>query len=673
MNCGSNGVWRLKESIAEVVVPKGADEVGSFLVQHPVTQKAVQVSLAGTKLQPGDLTHIDELGNIKKVYSDEERGWFWYSIARSGVLVFASSFLVVYTLALGKEFSNNDGKMEFFGARVAPSTAVTASLLISFVVIAFMSPIIGALADFTSHRKLMFGGFALLGVACTFALVPMFYARNLPACYLLTYAIPFCYEITISLMYAYLPEITEASKIPKLSGYGLFLTTLFQVLSLVIFVPLMSLAGNVENKTSSDPQIQFYYSLCSIIIGVVWFVGTILTLLLLKSRPARRWLEPGQSLWTIGFVQLTQVGRKAKLYPQLFRFLLSYILSSIAFGTVTSIASIVLSADFGWSGTQLAYLLVGSQIVAMLGGLTAHRLSNRFGPRRLLLIIIAVYTIASPLFTSLYYARESCVLNDWTLCPTTGKCYREYSALTLTEANDKCSTEASSHNGQVAVFRSSAEMTCGGVLCTDPEGCLLDRQFSLNKWHDSDGKVPTFWFTQDSREPSPVGGNCVSYNNSSSFWQTVSCNTPLSFVCEKDAAEEANSLLSAIMFAIFLIMTYFGGLNIAISRAYLALMVPPDLEAEMYGLYALCGKLLIWFGVALFAISSEVFGDFRWAFLWIVPFYLLGFWSLYRIDTADVTNNVKEYMLARRSALEVKANILPPQRQNSSVQANLEE
>lgn len=636
------------------------------MVEHPTTHAQVRVNISGTQLLPGDVTHIDESGNIKNVYSDEERAWFWYSVARSGVLVFTSSFVVVYTLALGDENSDSNGKMDFFGARVAPSTAVTASLLISYVVIAFMSPIIGALADFTSHRKAMFGGFAFLGVFCTFSLIPCFYARNLPGCYLLTYSILFCYEVTVFLMYAYLPEITQTSNIPKLSGYGLLLTTACQVLSLAVIVPIMSLAGNVEDKTSRDANIKLYFSICSIIVGSCWMIGTVLTLLLLKSRTERRQLTASQSLWTIGFVQLAKVGQKARAFPELFRYLLSYILSSIAFGTVSGIASIVLSSDFGWSGTVLAYLLVFSQIVAMLGGLTAHRLTRRFGAKRILLIVIGVYVIASPLFTFVYYAREPCVSNGWTLCEAAGKCYRQFDALSLAAANDKCDSEASNSNAGVTVFNSLAEMTCGAPLCQSSEGCLLDREFSSQGWVDRYDAPPTFWFTLDSAELVVNGSqHCAAYNGSS-FWNTIDCDVELPFVCEKDVTQEADSLLTGIMFGIFMIMTYFGGLNIAISRAFLATMVPPDLEAEVYGLYAFCSKMLIWLGVALFAIANEVFGDFRWAFLWMIPFYLLGFWHLFQVDSAEVAKNVKGYMLSRRSAMEVKNQMLAGGRKHSS-------
>eukprot|EP00300_Choanocystis_sp_HF-7_P036440 c52287_g1_i1.p1 GENE.c52287_g1_i1~~c52287_g1_i1.p1 ORF type:complete len:666 (-),score=120.65 c52287_g1_i1:58-2055(-) len=663
MNCFRNGLWRLNKGIGEVYVPQGAEEQGLFLTEHPITKVKVQVKLQGTKLQCGDVVRIDENGDVKDVYSDEERGWFWYSYARSGIMIFVSSFVVAYLLAFGNESANNEGKMDFFGTLVLPSTAITASLLITYFAIAIFNPLIGALADFTHYRKSMLGNFAFIGVFAAFGLAPSFYARSMPACLVFTYTIIFCYEITASLIYAYLPEITPTQKIPKLSGYGLFLTTMSQVVALTFVLPIMSVAGNVETKSTSDSSVKFYMALCACILGGIWAVGTFLTLLLLKPRSCRRRLGPTQSLFTVGFSELARVGKKTKMFPQLFRFLLAHIFTSIAFGSITSMSSIVLSSDFGWEGTKLAFLLVLSQIVAMIGGLMSHRLTSKFGSKRLLLVIIGVYAVCCPIISSLYYTRGSCVLNGWTPCETSGKCYRHFSQpLTFDEATAVCLKETRNvDRGRLASFSTPEQVSCGAPLCPNDD-CWVGRRY-FTSWATSDGDLPLFWLTPDSAEPSPAHGDCLALN-ASSFWDSAECDVARPFVCEKSLVKESGHLANGAIMAVFMALTYFGGLHISISRAYVALMIPPDLEAEMYGLYGFCAKAMIWLGVSIFAIVNEVFGDFRWAFVLIVPFFLMGAWSLLRVDDRQVDASVRDYMLARRdvgqsytSVAQVKLNL----------------
>jgi UMF1 family MFS transporter len=68
----------------------------------------------------------------------------------------------------------------------------------------------------------------------------------------------------------------------------------------------------------------------------------------------------------------------------------------------------------------------------------------------------------------------------------------------------------------------------------------------------------------------------------------------------------------------------FVGPTQAASRSLMARMAPPELRTEMFGLYALSGKITAYIGPALLGTVTFWTGSQRWGIATILVFFLLG-------------------------------------------------
>jgi MFS transporter, UMF1 family len=64
------------------------------------------------------------------------------------------------------------------------------------------------------------------------------------------------------------------------------------------------------------------------------------------------------------------------------------------------------------------------------------------------------------------------------------------------------------------------------------------------------------------------------------------------------------------------------------SRSLMARIVPPGLEAEMFGLFALSGKATAFLAPFAFSAATALTGDIRWGMATILAFLAAGFAAL---------------------------------------------
>ncbi len=77
-----------------------------------------------------------------------------------------------------------------------------------------------------------------------------------------------------------------------------------------------------------------------------------------------------------------------------------------------------------------------------------------------------------------------------------------------------------------------------------------------------------------------------------------------------------------------LFLSLFVGPAQACSRSYLARLVPPGREGELFGLYATTGRAVSFLAPALFSLFITLFGAQRWGILGIGIVLLIGLVAL---------------------------------------------
>eukprot|EP00301_Raphidiophrys_heterophryoidea_P004687 c1201_g1_i2.p1 GENE.c1201_g1_i2~~c1201_g1_i2.p1 ORF type:complete len:654 (-),score=120.33 c1201_g1_i2:369-2330(-) len=583
-------------------LPANATQGSTFNLDHPISGP-VEVCVPA-KHQPGDLVLVDSVGVVHNVWGNEARAWLWYSWARSPMYPFLLTYIAVYCLKLAETNTDSHGKLNYMGVHIKPSSTFTLTLVICYIAIALASPVLGAISDYSPHRKRMFVCFFLAGCFCVFMLIVAVAVESIVLSLLFGAGAVFSYEGSLIFMYAYLPEICRPSSIPKLSAYGLALTNIGQVVSLALFVPLMLSKGDVQSKGARDSDIKGGFEACLVIVGIWWVLCGLFSCLLLDPRPDHRPLPIGANILTIGFQELYAIGVKARQQPSLFTFLIAYMIFILAINALISGVSVILAEDFNWSTSAIAGIFVGAQLIGSFGAILSIRIGRWLGLRRLLILSLISFCVISAIASFLYEFRSLCGNGGFKSCD--GACFGSFSNATYNQAVSQCG------KGFLAVPSTHNIATCMATSCkrheSDYSGCYFDltSNSSLDTWTFSNGHTPLFWSTQDSQPiPKVPGKDCVVISNSSGVWVDAVCDDRYGYVCQREKFYEGSLPLNGVVALTFLGAAFFNGFIVANARAYFASMVPTELEAEMFGLFALCNSIFVWVGLVLFAVSNE--------------------------------------------------------------------
>ena len=80
--------------------------------------------------------------------------WAFYDWANSVYsLVISTAVFPIYYSSLTESFANIEGKITFLGTQWNPTTLYDYTLAFSFLIVAFISPILSGIADYSGKKK----------------------------------------------------------------------------------------------------------------------------------------------------------------------------------------------------------------------------------------------------------------------------------------------------------------------------------------------------------------------------------------------------------------------------------------------------------------------------------------------------------------------------------------
>jgi UMF1 family MFS transporter len=246
---------------------------------------------------------------------------------------------------------------------------------LSMAIVAVTSPVMGALADHLGIRKRLLIGYALACVAAT-----AFLPTVQPGMILWGFALGVVANVGFegSLLYynAYLPDIAPRERQGRVSGWG-FATGYFgSLLALVATMPLAQ-AGRLDAAF--------------LMVAAAYLVFTI---------PAWRWLpsqvhggRTARAAAAEGIRATWRTFRDILRIPALRRFLLAYFLFEDGVNTVIFFSSSFAATTLGFPLDRLLLLFIVVQVSALAGSWAWARPTDRLGPRRVLLVMLVIWTL----------------------------------------------------------------------------------------------------------------------------------------------------------------------------------------------------------------------------------------------------------------------------------------
>lgn len=89
----------------------------------------------------------------------------------------------------------------------------------------------------------------------------------------------------------------------------------------------------------------------------------------------------------------------------------------------------------------------------------------------------------------------------------------------------------------------------------------------------------------------------------------------------------------------------------ALSRSVFSLMIPKGSEAEYFSLYEISDKGTSWLGPLLFGLGLQLTGNYRFAILALIVFFISGMGLLWRVDVVRAAAEAQDYSRQQRQAV----------------------
>ncbi|MHC4274701.1 MAG: MFS transporter [Planctomycetota bacterium] len=251
--------------------------------------------------------------------------------------------------------------------------------IIALVVVIVLSPIIGALADFSGAKKRLLFTTYVASVILTAALGLVAPGQVTAGMTLFVAGYAF-YAIGENFMAAFLPELAVHRDMGKVSAFGWTMG----------YTGGLSCLGGAALITALVPGPTGYRLVC-LWAAVFFLVAALPTFLLLRERKQREAMPPGQNMLTVGFCRLGDTFRAISRYRQLFRYLAIMTFYLAGMQIVIWFAGSIAKKLFGLSDQQMAVYILVLTMTAIAGAFVTGRFQDQVGTRRTIMIALALW------------------------------------------------------------------------------------------------------------------------------------------------------------------------------------------------------------------------------------------------------------------------------------------
>lgn len=313
--------------------------------------------------------------------------WAFYDWANSVYsLVIATAVFPIYYSSLAESFADEEGKINFLGTLWTPTTLYDYVLALSFLIVAFISPLLSGIADYTGNKLKFLKSFCLLG---SLSVMVLFFFKGESSLWIgLVFTVLASIGFWGSIVFynAYLPEVAYPEQQDKVSAKG-FMYGYFGSIFLLLINLVMIQKPEWFGITSATLPSRLSF----VMVGLWWIGFAQVTFRRLPNNIYNKKPE-NDYIWK-GFKELKLVYKELKNYPHLKVFLASFFLFSVGVQTIILMAGIFGSKELGLPTGNLIGTILLVQIVAIFGAFLFSRLSSKIGNIKTLKITIAIWTM----------------------------------------------------------------------------------------------------------------------------------------------------------------------------------------------------------------------------------------------------------------------------------------
>ena len=304
----------------------------------------------------------------KQKMTKEEKSWILYDVANSAFIMTLTATIPIYFRALATEA----------GISATHATCIWGTCTsIAILILALLSPILGALADYQNMKKRIFMIFLAIGIGggIAFTIAPNWIT------FLLFFIVSRIGYTACNVFYdAMLVDVTTDERMDQISSFGYAFGYIGSCIPFIAGIILI-LVKPFGLTTLLATQISF-------VITIVWWF--LLAIPLLKNVKQTHYLRPKKNIVKHSFRRLYVTFMKLKKNKRLLYYILGYFFYIDGVYTIISMATSY-GGEVGIDSTQMILALLLTQIVAFPCAIWSGKLAERFGSIRIIKIFILIY------------------------------------------------------------------------------------------------------------------------------------------------------------------------------------------------------------------------------------------------------------------------------------------
>ena len=243
----------------------------------------------------------------------------------------------------------------------------------AMIVTAFISPVLGAIADYSVGKKRFLLFFTILCIAGTFSLYFIGPGQIFWGIFLFVLA-NIGFEAGLVFYDAFLPEITEPKNYGRVSGYGYAMGYVGSLAMLGIVFPFIQ----AEMIRETFPVAALFFLIFSLP-------------LFLYLKDSKKKVERTESYVSIGFKRVWETLTHLKNYRNLSLFLLAFFFYIEGVNTVIFFSGIYASTTLGFSDTELLIFFLTVQTTAIAGSVVFGIFADSIGQKKAIIITLVMW------------------------------------------------------------------------------------------------------------------------------------------------------------------------------------------------------------------------------------------------------------------------------------------
>ncbi len=297
--------------------------------------------------------------NYRKIFI-----WSLFDFANTSFAIIVATFL--YAVYFKKVVAQGESVGDLYWS-LATSISMTFTAIIS--------PVLGAIADYSAGKKRFLLFFTLL---CIFSTASLYFVNegNILSGILLFVLANIGFEAGLVFYDSFLPEITEPKNYGRVSGYGFAAGYFGSIASLAIVFPFIN-----------DDKIRETF----IISAVFFLIFSLPLFLFLKD--SRRKVEHTESFLKIGYKRVWDTISHLKHYKNLAVFLLAFFFYIEGVNTVIYFAGNYAHTTMGFSEMELIYFFLTVQTTAIIGSIIFGIIADSIGQKKSIIYTLIIWLI----------------------------------------------------------------------------------------------------------------------------------------------------------------------------------------------------------------------------------------------------------------------------------------